>query len=270
VPDDQSKFLVDYTAEGLITYYNLICAERGFLMPPHLVPVARALVDRRITNLMVLIGPGSGKSVVLSEVYPSFEVGHDPTSTVLGISAGESLMQGFQRSVMETIEWSPVYKALFPRVRPDKDAGWSTERGMFVTGRELGNPDANFASAGLDSKALTGKHAKIILCDDIHDQENSGSAEQCDKVWARWHNTIIGRADPRGARYIVAGRRWNTEDIYARLMKTGEWVVLELPAERRNTKDLWIDVTIPEDLICCFNEEVGPSSRPKKQRIKAV
>jgi hypothetical protein len=207
-------------------------------------------------------------STLLSEVYPPFALGHDPTLTILGVSAGEALMQGFMRSVMETIEWSPVYAKLFPRVRPDKAGGWSSERGMFVTGREIGNPDASFAAAGLDSKSLTGKHARLLICDDLHDKENAGSVDQCLKVWDTWHNTIVGRADPRGARYIVAGRRWNTSDVYAQLAATGEWVIMELPAERIGTNNLWVDVSVPDGLVCCFTEQGDDSVQHVRRRLR--
>jgi hypothetical protein len=154
---------------------------------------------------------------------------------------------------------------VFPKVRPDEKAGWSAERGMFVTGRELGNPDPNFASAGLDSKSLTGKHGRLILCDDLHDAENAGSILQCDKVIEKWYSTILGRADPRGARYMVAGRRWNQHDILAHLKATEEYVVLELPAERENTQDLWVDVTVPENFRCCFTDHLYNDTPPKKR-----
>lgn len=211
-------------------------------------------------------------STMLSEVFPAFLLGHDPSMSILGISAGEALMQGFLRSVMETIEWAPIYQHLFPKVRPDKSAGWSSERGMFVTGREIGNPDASFAAAGVDSKSLTGKHGRLILCDDLHDKENSGTIDQCEKVWDTWFNTILGRADPRGARYIVAGRRWNQHDLYARLAATGEFVVMSLPAERENTGNLWVDVQVPDGLVCCFTEElekpVSNVNIVKRRRIR--
>ncbi len=263
---------VPYNIEGFVTYYNLICRERGFSMPPHMIPAARLLLDRRITKGMIIIGPGSSKSVTMSEIYPSFELGHDPTMTILGISAGEALMQGFLRSVMETVKFSRDFKGLFPKVRPDEGAGWSADRGMFVTGREMGNPDANFAATGIDSKRLTGLHARLLLCDDLHDDQNAGTIEQCDKVWARWHNTILGRGDPRGARYIVAGRRWNQHDIYKRLMESEEWVVIELPAEREGTDQLWVDVTVPENLECTFTEHLfkeGAAAPKRRVRLNA-
>src|SRR5271166_493912 len=244
----------EYSARGLAMFYNMILKDRGIELPPHLVPVVHALADPRILNLILLIGPGSGKSLLLTEIFPSWSLGHDPSLTVMGVSAGENLKQGFLRSVMEIVEWSPVWRALFPRVRPDKGAGWSSERGMFVTGRDIGNSDANYSAFGLDSKVLTGKHAKLLIFDDLHDKENSANEDQCEKVWATYNNTLIGRGDPGGARYIIAGRRWSRTDIYQHLIDSGEFVVLVLPAEREKTNKLWLDVMIPEGLTCCFND----------------
>lgn len=208
---------------------------------------------------MLLIGPGSGKSLLLSVVYPAFSIGQDPADTFLGISAGEGLIQGFQKTVMEWIEFSPVYRKMFPDVLADKNAGWSTERGMFVTGHEQGNPDANYFAAGLTSSALTGKHARKVNCDDIHNKENSASGEACKKVQGDYYKNIIGRADPRGAKFTLAGRRWHTDDIYAHLKESGEWVVMELPAERTGeTNDLFWDITIPDGLTCCFTDGSHP------------
>ena len=242
------------TARSLALFYNMVLKERSIQLPAHLVPVVHALADTRINYLMVIVGPGSGKSLLLTEIFPAWSLGHDPTLTIMGVSAGEKLIQGFMRSVMEIIKWSPVWKAIFPKVRPDESAGWSTDNGMFVTGRSIGNSDASYAAFGLDSKVLTGKHAKLLLFDDLHDKDNSASEDQCAKVWDTYNNTLIGRADPGGARFIVAGRRWGKLDVYQHLMDTGEFVVLTLPAEREETNKLWIDVSIPDNLTCCFND----------------
>lgn len=242
------------SVKGLITCYNALLADRGITFPRHLVPVAKALVDERIRKLMLIIGPGSGKSMLLSVVYDAWLLGHDPTQTILGISAGEALMQGFQRTVMEIVEWSDYYHTIFPGTLPDKAAGWSTERGMFVTGRSPGDPDASYSAAGLDSKSLTGKHGRNIHCDDLHDKENSASVGQCEKVVTTFYNTILGRADPRGARYIVAGRRFHDQDIYGHLKRSGDFVTLELPAERPQGSELYYDVYVPQDIQCVFND----------------
>lgn len=390
------------TADGLIAFYNFMFVERKITMPPHLIAVAKALMDDRINKLLVTIGPGSGKalapetpvlmadgkhrgigsikagdsviggdgdtptkviavqhqpddylwrlkfqngpvvrahknhlwkcfgipkdehqacaqpwairrtfdmilqmdlyqwvipwcgndmtfllgaaeesspypstciqvdnpdglftieggivthnSMLLSTLYPAFCIGHDPTTTILGISAGEALMQGFQRSVMDWVKDSPRYHAAFPGILPDKEAGWSTERGMFVTGRSPGNPDANYAAFGLSSSKLTGVHARRIIVDDLHNQDTAKTSEQCLKVREIYYNTIVGRADPQGCRFVAAGRRWHPDDVYGHFADSGDWVHMNLPAQREGKRLYW-DLTIPEGLQCVFTDE---------------
>lgn len=238
--------------------YNAVLGERGFRLPKHLVPVVHALMDSRITKLMIIIGPGSGKSQLLSVIYPACELGLDPSNTILGVSAGENLVQGFMTSTGQIVEFDKTYQRFFPDTRPNKDVGWSTERGLFVTGHKSSDPDASYFSAGLTSKSLTGKHGRVLIMDDLHDAENSSSIDACNKVIDRYYNTLLGRADPMGARLIVAGRRWHESDLYDHLQREGDFVTMVLPAERKG-KELYWDVTVPENpdgspLKCCFNE----------------
>lgn len=239
--------------EHLAAFYDSVLFDRGLRLPPHLRPVVAALADQRIGKLMTIIGPGSGKSLLLSVIYSVWELGIDPSQTILGISAGEALMQGFMSAAAQIIEFSPVYQQYFPRTRPDKDVGWSTDRGLFVTGHNPGDPDASYFTAGLSSKSLTGKHGRIILCDDLHDRENSSTSEACGKVASTYYDTILGRADPQGARFIVAGRRWNESDVYGHLQADGDFVTMVLPAERKGERLYW-DVTVPDGLDCIFTE----------------
>ena len=171
------QILMPNDAIGLSLFYALMLSPRGIKMPPHLKPVCAAVTDSRIRKLMILIGPGSGKSLLLSTVYPAFALGQDPTMTILGLSAGEALMQGFQKAVMEWVEHSKEYHMAFPGIVPDKDSGWSTERGMYVKGRLPGDPDASYFAAGLTSSALTGKHARLVICDDLPTKENAATSE---------------------------------------------------------------------------------------------
>jgi hypothetical protein len=253
-----------FSVEGFVSFYELMLIDRNIRCPDHFLPVARALCDERISKLLILLGPGSGKSILASIAYPAFVLGCRPHETVLGVSAGETLMQGFQKTVMDWIEFSPQWKMLFPGVRPDKDAGWSTDRGIYVTGRHLGNPDASYFVAGLTSSALTGKHARYIILDDIHNRENAATAAQCQRVRDAWYDTLVGRADPAGARFIAIGRRWSQEDIYGHWKSLGEFVTMELPMFREKTEDgvrhgaLYWDVTVPDGLNCVFTDQSCP------------
>lgn len=237
-------------AHSLVTTYNAVFSPRRITMAPHLAPMAIALADESIPNLLIVCGPGSGKSTLISVCYPAWRLGRDPAHTVLEVSAGESLVDGFRLGVAGIIDESESYRALFPGTRPDKVRGWSSERGLFVEGHGVGDPDSSVFACGISSSVLTGRHARTLVLDDVHDRENSGTGTQRERVVATFYDTILGRADPQGARFIVAGRRFAEDDLYGCLTDAGNWVVMRLPAERTGTDECYFDVDIPDDLAC--------------------
>jgi hypothetical protein len=252
--DEAIKICRTWTPASLALFYEWSFKTNGFTVPDHMWPVCLGLCDKRITKLMLIIGPGSSKSQLISVTYPAWLLGHNPHQTIIGISAGEALMQGFQTAVMDLVEHSETWKHVFPAVRPDKNAGWSTTRGMFVTGRVGGIPDASYWCGGLTSRTLPGKHGKTLIMDDVHNDENSQTEEQIEGVVRKYYNTVIGRADPISARFLVAGRRWHENDIYGQLTKSEEWVVMTLPAERAGSTDLYFDIEVPDHLECVFTD----------------
>jgi len=261
------------TGLTLPAFYNTVMGPKGISFPIHLNPVATALADKRITKLMLIIGPGSGKSLFLSVVYPLYVLGNNPDHTIINVSASEGLPQGFMQAVMEIIDKSPHYKRMFPGTRPDKKSGWSMERGIYTTSRPPGDPDSSYRAAGLTSKQLVGKHAKLMILDDIHDAENSSSVGACQKVIDSYYNNLLGRADPQESRFILAGRRWSQWDIYGHLIKSGDWVAMRLPAERGPGQSaLYYDVYVPPDLECCFTEGAAQEVKtddPKYRQFRA-
>lgn len=256
--EQQVELCRGWSPHSLAAFYELIFSEHGWKFMDFLYPACFGICDTRINKLMFVVGPGVGKSQFLSVCVPAWLIGHNPDMTVLGISGGEALMQGFQEAVGEIIHSSQVWKQIFPDVKPDKQRGWSTTGGLFVTGRKPGVPDASYLACGIDSKYLTGKHGKTLIIDDLHNEENSANADQCEKVVQKYAKTIVGRADPMGARFIMAGRRWHEDDVYGQL-KGSDWVVIEIPHERAGVRNLYADVFVPtgkdgKPLECVFTD----------------
>ncbi len=239
---------------GLAPYYNAVLAGRGFALAPHHYPIVGGLEDDRIENLLFLGPPGTGKSVLLSTVYPTWRLGHDPTTTILSVSAGEKLPATFMQASMQIFQHNKVYRELFPAVYPDQKTGWSLERGLFVTGHHPEDENASYMACGLSSKALTGLHCREMILDDIHDKENAGTPSARERVKEIYYNTLMGRADPRGVRRVAAGRWWARDDIYQEWIESGDWVVLELPAARPGQSRLWYDVYVPHGMDCIYSE----------------
>lgn len=240
---------------GLAEFYNAVFERRGFTLGAHHYPVCQGLEDQRIDNLLFLGAQGTGKSVLISELFPVWVLGHDPTMAVLSVSAGERLPQTFMQAAMQIIMRDPTFHGLFPSVRPAPGLGWSLDRGLFVTGHHDADENPSYFSCGLASKALTGLHARLMVLDDIHDEENSRTPEARAEVVSRYYRTLVGRADARGCRRVAAGRWWARDDLYQELILSGDWVVMSLPAERPNHRGaLYYDVYVPKGLDCVFTE----------------
>lgn len=271
--EEQAAFCRKWSPESLAAFYELIFSSHGWKFLNFLYPACLGFCDTRINKLMFILGPGVGKSQFLSVCIPAWMIGHDPNMTIVAISGGEALMQGFQQAVAELIEFSPAWNDCFPNIRPDKNRGWSTTGGIFVNGRRPGIPDASYLACGVDSKYLTGKHGKLIIIDDLHNKDNSSTAEQCEKVVESYANTILGRAELTGARFLMAGRRWHEDDIYGKLKGTPGWVVIEIPHEREGAYELYADVFVPDDpktgkpLECVFTD--GMYRRPDGELVEA-
>jgi hypothetical protein len=239
---------------GLAAWYNAVNAVRGFALAPHHYPLIAGLEDHRIENLLSLGPPGTGKSGIVSSVYPAWELGHDPTLTIMAVSAGEKLPQGFMSAAAQIIQHDKTWAETFPEVRPAPELGWSKTGGLFVSGHHASDPDASFISIGLASKALTGLHARLHIYDDIHDRENSSTLDGRAQVVRTYYDTLLGRADPRGCRRVAVGRWWAEDDVYQEWIASGDWVVLQLPAARPGQTRLWYDVYVPRGLECVYTE----------------
>lgn len=246
---------IPYQHDGphLELYYNLIFNELGFKLPDHLRPVTWVLADKNIDSAMLIISPGAGKSMLTNVAFPTYEIGYNPNISILGISSGADLMLDFLNTSMSIIEDNDIYHLIYPQIQPDEATGWSAARGIFVKRPTSGQVSPSYQVTGYGSKKVTGKHAKILIVDDIHDAENSSSADQIEKIETYYYNTIIGRQEPEGSRMIMVGRRWADDDLYGRLNKSGDWFTMTLASIREGT-ELYYDVRIPAGLACVFND----------------
>jgi predicted phage terminase large subunit-like protein len=246
----------------LKTFYVMMSQVMGMKDPPkHFIPICEILEDESIEHIQIIVAPGSGKSQLVSIFYPVWLLAQDPTQTILGVSAGRDLIRGFLNAVSRIIEFDPHYHKLFPHIEPDKDSGWSEIAGLYVKGHLPGSPDPSYFATGLGTSIITGKHCRTMIIDDVHDAENSASIEQCEKVKNFYYHTLLGRADPKGCRYIVAGRRWSPNDIYGHFMHAGHFVTLILPAFRESQEIYW-DCYVPETSKNIITEYLGKESEP--------
>ena len=174
-----------------------------------------------VKRLLILMPPRHLKSHCGSVAFPVWALGRDPTRRITCMSYGLDLAETFSRESRRLIEsdWS---RATFPELildpRRTAVGDWRTTLNGFRMTTSVGGP-------------LTGKGADILIIDDPSKAEDVSSETKRNTLWEWFTGTAMTRLDnPMTGAVIVIAQRLHEDDLPGRLIATGDWDVLELPA----------------------------------------
>jgi predicted phage terminase large subunit-like protein len=196
----------------------------------HLQPVIEALekvARRELTRLMIFMPPRHGKSMAVSETFPSYFIGLHPSMHIIIASYGDVLAQQFGRRNKQKVE--EFGKSIF-------NISISADQASKVDW-ELALPRGGGAvtSVGIGG-AITGKGADLLIIDDpIKNREEANSITYRNKVWEEWQNTLRTRLEGKFASVIIIATRWHHDDLVGRLLNAeyaavDDWTIISLPA----------------------------------------
>ena len=217
IAKDDYSFYVDYTHRGIwlpARHNDLICQR------------VEAVERGDITRLMIFMPPRHGKSMTISETFPSWFIGKDPNRRVIEASYGDSLAKKFGGANKKKVE--AFGKDIF-NIRIDRNVAMKTN--WNIDGYRGG-----MISAGIGG-SITGEGADLLIIDDpIKNRKEAESDTYRSMVWDEWQNTLLTRLHP-GGRVIIILTRWHEQDLAGKLLKEegqveegGKWHVLSLPA----------------------------------------
>lgn len=160
--------------------------------------------------------------MTVSETFPSYFLGKQPTRKVIAVSYGDSLARKFGRLNRQKIEEFGL-------------ALWgiqvSQENASMTNWTIAGHP-GGMISAGIGGP-ITGEGADLLIIDDpIKNRKEADSETYRNMVWDEWQNTLVTRLSPNGA-VIILLTRWHEDDLPGRLRKNNpdeRWEIVSLPA----------------------------------------
>ncbi len=222
--------------------------------------------DGKSPRLMLFMPPRHGKSLIASNYFPSWVLGHHPEYEIIASSYAVSLPIGFSRQVRERVR-QKAYQNIFPhtKIHPEAQSAeaWiTTEAGGYL-------------AAGVGG-GITGKGAHIAVIDDpIKDAEEADSETTRDSIWNWYGSTLHTRVAPGGG-ILVIQTRWHDDDLSGRLltqMKTlvdegvdGEeiesWEIVSYPAIAEHDEYILLDKTV--------TEEAKPGARLLRKKGEAL
>lgn len=177
--------------------------------------------------LIIQTPPQHGKSLTITESFPSWYLGRNPRSRVIEASYNEETARRFGRKNQEKLE--QFGETLFG---VGKGSTWTS------TEFELDNGWGRMISRGVMS-GITGNPANLLLIDDpIKNREEADSEVFREKLWNEWQSTLKTRLAAR-AKVILIATPWHEDDLMARIMRVEPNVkLLRLPVEAEENDPL--------------------------------
>ena len=211
-----------------------------------------------LPRLIITMPPRHGKSMTVTESFPSWFIGRNPERRVIEVSYGSELAQKFGLSNRRKIE----------------------EFGRDIFGVEVSSENASktnwglvgycggMISAGIGG-SITGQGADLLIIDDpIKNRKEAESQTYRESIWSEWQDTLSSRLHPSG-RVIVIMTRWHEDDLVGRLLsQSASWRLINLPAVaeehdilgRDVGQVLWAEHGYNDDWCTSKRQELGARS----------
>lgn len=200
--NQRRTFHVNWSHEAICTFIGMVALEQ--------------VHNRLIINLP----PRSAKSTIASVALPAFLLGRDPTLRIIVVSYNQELSAFFGRQTRQVMQ-SAWYRALFPSTRLPARAA----EAMFYT------TAGGYRMATSTNGTLTGRGADLIIVDDPlkgPDAYSEAAREKCIE-WST--NTLFTRLDDKSrGGIILVQQRQHDDDLSGHLLRTSDWLHLNLPA----------------------------------------
>jgi len=174
--------------------------------------------------------PQHGKSMHITETFPSYFLGHFPNEGVIEVSYNEGFAEKFGGRNKDKIQ---RYGLELFGVEVARDTQSKSEWAIAVNGQKT---RGGMMSRGIMSGVTGSSWGDCIIIDDpIKNREEANSETIREKHWQEWQDSISTRIHP-GAIVILIMTRWHEDDLCGRLRnpeyaKPLPWQIINLPLE---------------------------------------
>lgn len=221
---------------------------------------ALGLIDNTLTQaittpdsrVIITMPPQEGKSTRVARDFPVWALHHNPDLRIVTGSYAQSLANRNGRAVRNAIQTHPELDITIAR---DHGAAseWAIQGhhgGLISVGRGAG---------------ITGRPADLIIIDDpIKDRKEADSKTIRDTCWDWWTDALASRLAP-GASVILIMTRWHQDDLAGRFLNTGDWQLLNIPAQCENPDTDPLGRALGEYMISARGRTTEGWERRKKE-----
>ncbi|MFL0584705.1 phage terminase large subunit [Solibacillus silvestris] len=191
--------------------------------------VLQRIADGEQLSVLIEMPPRHGKSMTVSETFPSFYLAKNPTKRVITAAYSDGLAKKFGR----------LNRNKFGEFANDLFGIKLSESNSAIKDWGIQDMNGGMIATGIGG-SITGQGADLMIIDDpIKNAKEANSQVIRDNIWDEWESTLSTRLHD-GASLIVIMTRWHEDDLIGRLLARSprEWIRLRLPAIAEDEDDL--------------------------------
>ncbi len=194
-----------------------------------LVIYPRRFTEGVIRRLIINVPPRSGKSLLVSVVWPVWQMARNPHTRIIACSYGAALSSQHAAARRTLLEHPEVLKR-WPKVAPRRD-----QRAKMELHNDYGG---TIITTSVDGP-ITGKGGTCLIADDMQNPAEAASDAQREHALTFFRESLLSRLDNKGeATIVVVMQRLHMADLTALCLELG-FVHVCLPAyttERREMR----------------------------------
>lgn len=172
-------------------------------------------------RVIIALPPRSLKSLIFSVAFPAYLLGHKPSMNIVCASHNADLAEKLSLDCRKVIT-APFYREAFPKTR------LSTEKNTleYYETTMHGSRRATSPHTG-----ITGVGGDVLLVDDLVDAKDAHNVRVHEEraVWLQ--KSLFTRTNtPNETVHVIIGQRLSTVDFMGKLIASGDYETLAIPA----------------------------------------
>ncbi len=246
---DEQQFAIAVMRENYASYCYFV--HKGKWIDTHfhkfLANKIQSFVETYTGNpydiLVLSCPPQHGKSLTVTETFPSWYVGKYPDKRCIIACYNDDFAGKFGRRNKAKID--EVGQFIF-----DIKLKKSSDRDM-----EIADHDGGIITRGIMA-GITGNAGDLIIIDDpVKNRMEADSSTYRERLWEEWENSIMTRTQA-GTKIVIIQTRWHEDDLAGRVIANENFVeVVNIPVEAEENDILGRNIG---DALC---PEIGKDNK---------
>lgn len=187
-------------------------------------------------RLMIFQPPRTGKTELVSRIFPSWLLGVMPDSRIIVTSYGADLAQK-NSSEIRNYFTSLEFKALFGEKSALEIPVELSEDSQAKSNWDLARPYRGGVVAAGVGGGITGQGAHLLVIDDPFKNRKDAESENYRDTVNSWYKSAAHNRLEKGGAIVITHTRWSPEDLAGELLKqmvsdplADQWKIIFLPA----------------------------------------